>query len=79
MQFKYRGKDYKTATDEDAGKHAKFTEVFRLEGLDEAVSNSWQLVLEAMDEDPAGADLLAKAKPILVKTMIAQASLGKVT
>ena len=70
IQFTYDNKVYKTKTQDDAGKHAKFNETFILEDLAKQINNS--LKLDTYDEDPTGVDYLSSITPIkfadLVKT-----------
>ena len=64
VKFIYNGKPLRTATHDDAGKHAKFTEVFKLEEVDKPIKENFKIVFEAYDEDPTSDDLLSKTDPI---------------
>ena len=61
---------FRTKTQQDAGKHAEYDDTFKLEDIEMLVKGNEQIVFEAMDEDPAGADLLAKTQPIPYSTFV---------
>ena len=66
IKFQHRGREFRTTTAEDAGKHAVWNEVFPLEDLDP----NGQLVLAAYDEDPTGLDWLGQIKPVATQDLI---------
>lgn len=54
----------RTKTHEDAGKAARFAEVFKLGALDKLIGLEEALAVETYDEDVGSSDLLGAAKPI---------------
>ena len=74
VQFVHNAKTLKTKTHQDAGKHAKFDEVFRLDNLEQLVTKNQSITFEAYDEDACGSDLLAKAKPVGYSTFVKNAT-----
>lgn len=71
IQFQHNGVLLKTKTAVDAGKHAKYTdELFTLEDLESAITKNEMITFNAMDEDAAGADLLAVSKPLSITSFL---------
>ena len=64
IRFFHNGQMFRTRTQQDAGKHAKFIRVFKLENLEKPVNGNEQITFEAFDEDTTSDDLLAVAHPL---------------
>lgn len=63
IQFTYDEEEFKTDIQDDAGLHAKFTDVFVLENIQNQIKEdvAAQLVMKAFDKDVASSDLLGTA------------------
>ena len=74
VQFVYDDREYKTATKDDAGKHAVFNEEFMLEDIGKQIKLGGSLTLNAYDEDAASSDWLGASKPQTFADLIANAN-----
>jgi hypothetical protein len=61
MKWKHNGREFKTTTKDDAGKHAIWNETFELDALDVAVKGS-PFIIASYDSDPTGVEWLGEIK-----------------
>ena len=64
IQFKYEDSLFTTAIQDDAGLHAVFNDIFKLENIEFQIKEGAELVMNAFDKDIASSDLLGVANAI---------------
>jgi hypothetical protein len=73
MKWKHNGREYKTTTKDDAGKHAIWNETFELDALEIAVKGS-PFILASYDSDPTGVEWLGEIKGLQYKDLCSDAA-----
>lgn len=69
LAFDYDGLQYKTEVQDDAGKSAKYNDVFLLENIEEHARSGKELTIQAFDHDVGSCDLLGSANPKTIQSM----------
>jgi Ca2+-dependent lipid-binding protein len=69
-RFMHNGVKFQTKTHQDAGKQARFGEVFKLGAIEKAIAQNETLVVETLDEDVVGADSLGAAQGLQYTELI---------
>ena len=70
----YEDFQFKTAVQDDAGKSAKFNDVFVLENVEEQARSGKDLVMQAYDYDALQNDILGEANAVSLVSMCADES-----
>lgn len=79
LAFEYETKKYRTAVQDDAGKSAKYDDVFLLENVEEQARSGKDVVMQAYDYDMDGDDLLGAANAVSLAAMCADQNVQRHT
>ena len=71
LAFEYEGRMFKTSVQDDAGKSAKYDDVFLLDNVEEQARSGLDIVMKAFDHDMDGDDCLGAANAISLTSMCA--------
>ena len=77
IQFKYRDFDLQTDVKDDAGKQAKWDELFQLTQIFEEYKKDSAITFEAYDKDVGGSDLLGCTDPIDIVDIVQNESINE--